>query len=97
MKKGEAKKRLRRNKGDTEKRNKNALFRWKEEFFVLDAKKGKKKKQKIKQKKQINRVYGQVRWPFGPPHLTLKPSKKKQDKNNPPPKKKTKKTKMPKE
>ena len=22
---------------------------------------------------------GQVRWPFGPPHLTLKPSKKKQE------------------
>ena len=27
------------------------------------------------------RVQGQVRWPFGPPHLTLKPSKKQKNKN----------------
>ena len=33
-----------------------------------------------------------MRWPFGPPHLTLKPSKKNTKKNNPPPpEKKTKK------
>ena len=41
----------------------------------------KKQKQKSKPRKQTNRklisrVKGQVRWPFGPPHLTLKPSKK---------------------
>ena len=28
--------------------------------------------------KKTRSVYGQVRWPFGPPHLTLKPSPKKQ-------------------
>ena len=39
--------------------------------------KGKNKKQKRQRKRQIRRVEGQVRWPFRPPHLTLKPSKKK--------------------
>ena len=42
--------------------------------FLLKAKKG-KEQQKTKTKK-IRRVQGQVRWPEGPPHLTLKPSKK---------------------
>ena len=32
-----------------------------------------------------------MRWPFGPPHMTLKPSKKTQKKNNKTPKKKEKK------
>ena len=46
-------------------------------FFLLKSKKGKAKKT---QKKQIRRVSGQVRWPFGPPHLSLKPSKKTRNK-----------------
>ena len=41
----------------------------------------KTKKNKNKKKKEIRRVEGQVRWPFGPPHLTLKPSKQKKTKN----------------
>ena len=43
-----------------------------------------KNKPKTKQNKtkQIRRVQGQVRWPFGPPHLTLKPSKNKKSKTN---------------
>ena len=43
---------------------------------LLTAKKGKQKRNK---KLKIWRVQGQVRWPFGPPHLTLKPSKKKNE------------------
>ena len=40
------------------------------------------RKQKINKnkKQQIRRVWSQVRWPFGPPHLTLKPPKKKTEK-----------------
>ena len=51
--------------------------------FLVKAKKGTKNKTN---KAKIRRVKGQVRWPFGPPHLTRKPSKKKQ-KSKPPPKK----------
>ena len=71
MKKGEAK-RQRRNKGRHSKISKNALFRGENSFFPLEAKKGKEEPKKTKYKEGL----GQVRWPFGPPHLTLKPSKK---------------------
>ena len=47
-------------------------------FFLLEAKKEKKKTKHQKKRK----VQGQVRWPFGPPHLTLKPSKKTKQKTN---------------
>ena len=46
-----------------------------------------KKPTKKNRKKEIRRIQGKVRWPFGPPHLTLKPSKKNTKKT-----KKTKKT-----
>ena len=49
--------------------------RGKQGFLYYKAKKGKEKNKK-KRKAQ-----GQVRWPFGPPHLTLKPSKTKNKKN----------------
>ena len=44
--------------------------------YTLQNKPPPQKKQQKRNKKQIRRVWGQVRWPFGPPHLTLKPSKK---------------------
>ena len=72
-------KRLREKERETQKINKKCLFLGgKQGCFLLKAKKGQqKKKTKRKTKKQyIRRVQGQVRWPFGPPHLTLKPSKK---------------------
>ena len=62
----------------------------------LNPTKNKKEtKNTTKQKQKIRRVKGQVRWPFGPPHMTLKPSKKKhkQQKHEKPKKEKTKKRK----
>ena len=74
--------------------SKNALFQGIKEFFVPSktkdkAQKEKKTKQKKTKQKLIRRVWGQVRSPFGQPHLTLKPCKpnqkhktKKQNKKN---------------
>ena len=58
----------------------NALFQGVKEFFVPsktkdNAQKEKKTKQKKTKQKLIRRVWGQVRSPFGQPHLTLKPCK----------------------
>ena len=53
-------------------------------FLCIQKQRKESKEKKLKpkrNKKKIRRVQGQVRWPFGPPHLTLKPSKKK-PKNN---------------
>ena len=48
-------------------------------FFVLQSKerKGTKTNQKKQKINKFGGFRGQVRWPFGPPHLTLKPSKTK--------------------
>ena len=50
--------------------------------------KTRKQTKKTNKQKLIGRVEGQVRWPFGPPHLTLKPQKtnKKTRKTRIPPK-----------
>ena len=66
--KGGGQKRLRRSKGRHSKINKNVLFRVKNSFFSIESK-GKDKKRSVS---------GQVRWPFGPPHLTLINPPKKQ-------------------
>ena len=77
--KGKLNKELGRNKGRHWKINNTVSFGGKQVFSLLKAKKGKHQK---KETKQIRRVYGQVRRPFGPPRPTLKPC------NPPPPKKK---------
>ena len=67
------------------------LLRGKAGFFPL-LKRRNPKKQTTNKKKlgglkgqmrwpKKRRVYGQLRWPFGPPHLTLKPSTKKNQKD----------------
>ena len=56
------------------------FFQGIKEFFVPsktkdNAQKEKKRKQKKTKQKLIRRVWGQVRSPFGQPHLTFKPCK----------------------
>ena len=58
--------------------------------WPLNPQKKTKQNQKTKEKTK-KRVLGQVRWPFGPPHLTLEPSKKNKTKQPPPKKNKRKK------
>ena len=60
--------------------SKTVLFQGKKKFFVPSktkdkAQKEKKTKQKKTKKNLIRRVGGQVRSPFGQPHLTLKTCK----------------------
>ena len=50
---------------------KNRVFVYQEQRKERETRKTKKENQK-----NIRKVQGQERWPFGPPHLTLKPSKK---------------------
>ena len=45
-------------------------------FTSKKPKESSQKKTKQNKQKTIRRVQDQVRWPFGQPHLTLKPSKK---------------------
>ena len=83
MKKGEAKKGKGETKGNTEKLTTKTpyLGRGGNRVVQIKAKKG---KQRNKHKNKKGGFMGQVRWPFGPPHLTLKPSKQKKKNNNNP-------------
>ena len=75
VKKGEAQKKAKEEQRETQK-NKKCPFRGKTGFFYW--KQREESKENTQKKQKISRVWGQVRWPFGPPHLTLKPSKKNQ-------------------
>ena len=57
-----------------------------EKNWVFLPKAKRNQKQHKKKPKPIRRVEGQVSWPLGPPHLTLKPSKKQEDTKNKTPK-----------
>ena len=63
-------------------KKKRTFFRGKQGILVHSNTNKNKPKTNQNPPKKLRRVYGQVRWPKGPPHLTLKPFQKKNKSKN---------------